>query len=733
MSGYARPTGSQPIEMADMREVHRTGESGRIQTASSITTEEDEDEDTALPTDPFEPFNDVEPATGSILTLRALIVGCLCGTLVNAANLYLGLKAGWTDSANIFGSIIGFAVLQPLTSYLSSLGYHCQHFGPQENNIVQTAATAAGGLSNVFVSAVPALYQLGLLTTPSKDFVRLVAITAAGGYFGLLSAAPLRKFFIFQVARDLQLIFPSSSATAITIRGMHLASSGAYEARQKMRILAYSFIFALLLRVVSQYAIGILWDWHIFTWVASTGVLADTAMAIESWGWFIEWTPAFIGSGMLVGVNVAGSFFLGSILAWGIIGPYLVSHGLAFAKETDGLVSYFSLSAEFADANHPSPRYWLLWPGVMCMVAAAFTELFCQWRAIWIAACSLWKTFKTRRQQREYTYTAIGGEKNLSKEDDIRLWMWLPGLIGIIVATCFITSVQFEMSVAETLLALTLAFLLSLLAIHASGATGLKPLYHTVPLSSLSKVTQVALGITTQGSANIENAQRLNLLGGALTNIGANQACDLMGDFRVGFLLGTPPRLQYAAQMIGTLVAALVAPTMFLIFSSAYPCILSTEETAGNGGSHRCEFPAPSVAAWRAIVLAATRPESPIPRSSWVFSIAMAVLASAMVLVKNFCAGKWNRIQPYYPNMMILAMAFTLPSTQYGTAMLIGAIIASIWKKRRPDGFDKYAYAVAAGAMAGEGIGGVINAILSAIGLDGGNFSTTVGCPPGGC
>ncbi|KAE8333979.1 OPT oligopeptide transporter protein-domain-containing protein [Aspergillus sergii] len=725
MSGYARPTGSQPIEMTDMREVHRTGENETRQRASSITTDEDEEENDALPTDPFEPFGDVEPATGSILTFRALFVGCLCGTLVNASNLYLGLKAGWTDSANIFGSIIGFAVLQPLTSYLTSLGYQSQHFGPQENNIVQTAATAAGGLSNVFVSAIPALYQLGLLTTPSKDFARLVAITAAGGYFGLLSAAPLRKFFIFQVARELRLIFPSSAATAITIRGMHLAASGAYEARQKMRTLAYSFIFAMLLRVVSQYAIGILWDWHIFTWIASTGFMADTAMAIESWGWFIEWTPAFIGSGMLVGMNVAASFVLGSILAWGIIGPYLVSHGLAFGKEAasaDGLVSYFSLSAEFADAQHPSPRYWLLWPGVVCMIAAAFTELFCQWRVIWIAARGFWQALKTRRQK-EYTYTTIGGEKNLANEDDIRFWMWLPGLVVIIVVTCFITSVQFEMSVAETLLALTLAFLLSLLAIHASGATD------TVPLSSLSKVSQVVLGGTTQGSASIASAQRLNLLGGALTNIGANQACDLMGDFRVGFLLGTSPRLQYAAQMIGTLVAALVAPTMFLIFASAYPCILSTEDTAGDGGDYQCEFPAPSVAAWRAIVLAVTRPESPIPRSSWVFSIAMAVLASVMVLVKNLFNSTWNRIQPYYPNMMIMAMAFTLPSTQYGTAMFIGAVIASVWKRKWPDGFEKYAYAVAAGAMAGEGIGGVINAILSGVGLDGGNFGTTIGTP----
>lgn len=107
----------------------------------------------------------------------------------------------------------------------------------------------------------------------------------------------------------------------------------------------------------------------------------------------------------------------------------------------------------------------------------ASVELFCQWRVIWIAFRGLWQAFKTRRQK-GYAYTSINGEKIPANEDNIRLWMWLPGLVVVIVVTCFITSVQFEMSVAETLLALTLAFLLSLLAIHASGATGLKPICH---------------------------------------------------------------------------------------------------------------------------------------------------------------------------------------------------------------------------------------------------------------
>ncbi|KAH8424254.1 uncharacterized protein LDX57_002010 [Aspergillus melleus] len=213
----------------------------------------EEERDEQVGSDPFNPFHDNKPASGPVLTLRALVVGILCGTLVNASNIYLGLKAGWTSSANIFGSVVGFAVLRKWAKSSPSRA----EFGSHENNIVQTAATAAGGLSNVFVSAIPALYQLGLLNTPSKDYFRITILTAIGGYFGLLSVAPLRKFFLVHVARELDLVFPSASATAMTIRSMHQALEGADMARRKMRALVIAFSSALLLRVVSQYAIGV--------------------------------------------------------------------------------------------------------------------------------------------------------------------------------------------------------------------------------------------------------------------------------------------------------------------------------------------------------------------------------------------------------------------------------------------------------------------------------------------
>jgi uncharacterized oligopeptide transporter (OPT) family protein len=128
-----------------------------------------------------------------------------------------------------------------------------------QNNIVQTVATAAGGLSNVFVSAMPALYQLNLLTTPLKDFWHITMLTAIGAYFGLFFATPLRSFFVIHAARDLQLVFPSSFATATTIRSMHMASGGARLAKQKMKSLSIAFCWAMSCRLISQLAIGFLW------------------------------------------------------------------------------------------------------------------------------------------------------------------------------------------------------------------------------------------------------------------------------------------------------------------------------------------------------------------------------------------------------------------------------------------------------------------------------------------
>jgi uncharacterized oligopeptide transporter (OPT) family protein len=88
-----------------------------------------------------------------------------------------------------------------------------EQFGPQENSIIQAAAAGAGGLSGLFVAALPAMYQLELLSkNPVDDFGRILTMTLVCSMFGLFFAVPLRKFFIINVARELRLIFPSGKS-----------------------------------------------------------------------------------------------------------------------------------------------------------------------------------------------------------------------------------------------------------------------------------------------------------------------------------------------------------------------------------------------------------------------------------------------------------------------------------------------------------------------------------------
>ena len=201
----------------------------------------------------------------------------------------------------------------------------------------------------------------------------------------------------------------------------------------------------------------------------------------------------------------------------------------------------------------------------------------------------------------------------------------------------------------------------------------------------------------------------------------------MVGDFRVGYLLRTSPKLQWIAQGIGTLFAVFLAPGVYVLFSIAYPCIHNTD-------IENCPFHIPSVGAWRAVAVAVTEPDFTIPSSSKAFSIAFAIFGVAMVLVRRYVLiGRREWLRIYHPNMMVLSLAFIIDTTTVGTAIAIGAIIAAVWKKRSARSFDNYGYGVAAGFMAGEGIGGVANAIIQMLGFSGNVYGTGFGCPAGVC
>jgi hypothetical protein len=137
--------------------------------------------------------------------------------------------------------------------------------------------------------------------------------------------------------------------------------------------LGYTFLISLTFKSLCGYAPGLLQDWHIFYWLYSWGWKG--AIAGEAWGWMIELTPAFWGSGMLSGLNASWSFMLGSILAWGVFGPISIKYGWTVNKpnvygvDDPNWRNYMSMTSAGGDfVHHASPRYWAMWPGIMVML-----------------------------------------------------------------------------------------------------------------------------------------------------------------------------------------------------------------------------------------------------------------------------------------------------------------------------------------------------------------------------
>src|SRR5579864_386979 len=88
----------------------------------------------------------------SELTVRGLILGVVITVVFTAANVYFGLRAGLTFATSIPAAVISMAVLRALMGVTI-----------QENNIVQTVASAAGTLSSI-IFVLPGMIMIGWWT-----------------------------------------------------------------------------------------------------------------------------------------------------------------------------------------------------------------------------------------------------------------------------------------------------------------------------------------------------------------------------------------------------------------------------------------------------------------------------------------------------------------------------------------------------------------------------------------
>ncbi|KZV87456.1 OPT superfamily oligopeptide transporter [Exidia glandulosa HHB12029] len=641
----------------------------------------------------------------------------MLGAVISASNVYLGLKTGWTFGASLFGSIFGFAILKPLSTALPAR-FGGGYFGPKENVCCQSAATAAGSLGLLFTSGFPAAYQLGLLgKDPQADFGRLITFTLCCAYTGIFFTMPLRRLYILK----LKLVFPGATAAAYTIRALHVGRNAAATARTKTRTLSAAFLCALAFRVVSEYAPGIMWDWHVGYWFYRAGWKG--IIGADNWGWIWEWTPAFLGVGLLVPLNASVSFLGGAVLAWGIIGPALVAAGVAFGSalmpdKYPGVVSYANMVLD-DPVNQPSPKYWMIWPGVMLLLCASAAEVGAN-AGSFIRSIAFILDPLIRKVLRR-SPSASGSEKDdfadpVPEHEQTPTWMWLGGLTLSTVVSMIVLRLQFGQSPAITLLAIVFSFVFSLVGAECSGRTAI------TPVTALGNFAQLIFGGVSKGTGAMPKANQLaNGLAGMITLAASEQAADMLGDLKTTHLLSASPRVQLYAQCCGALVSIFLSAAMYLVFVKANPCINDLSYTT-------CAFPAPDVGAWRAVALAVSQPSLPIPTSAGITALVLGATSVISTVVKYRFAPPSK--QYWFPNWNAVGIAFILgPLNTFPMAMFVGSIVAALWQKRRPSSFALYGFALAAGMIAGEGLGGIVNAVLQIAGVAGNAKGTAVGCP----
>ncbi len=228
------------------------------------------------------------------LTPRAIILAIVLAVLLAAANTYLGLFAGLTIASAIPAAVVSMAVLRVLGG--STI---------LENNIVQTGASAGSSIASGVIFTIPALVILGHWTDFRYGWV--FAIAGLGGILGVFFSVPLRRSLI--VEQNLR--FPEGVAAAEVLKAGDNPAQG-------VKLLGLAALGGGLAKLAAG---------------SGLRVIPDTAAASGFLGQWLAYfgtnlSPALLGVGYIVGLNIGALALAGGMLSWSIAIPIYAAHFL---------------------------------------------------------------------------------------------------------------------------------------------------------------------------------------------------------------------------------------------------------------------------------------------------------------------------------------------------------------------------------------------------------------------
>jgi putative OPT family oligopeptide transporter len=590
------------------------------------------------------------------LTLRGVILGALITLLFTAANVYLGLKIGLTFATSIPAAVISMAVLR-----LFATGTIL------ENNIVQTIASAAGTLSAI-IFVLPGLVIIGWW----QGFPYwLSAFTIAlGGILGVMYSVPLRRALV--TGSDLP--YPEGVAAAEVLKVGAGSREGLEENKRGLAAIVMSSLAAAS-----------------FSIIAKTKILAEEAATFFKLGAgassvSTSFSMALIGVGHLVGISVGVAMFVGLLISWVGIVPYLTSPLPAGADLADLVGTTFRMKARFIGAGTIG-------------IAAIWTLLKILGPIISGIRSAL-NAAKVRK-------SGDAGMLDITERD-------LP--IGIVFGTILASLVPIAVLLwvfaqggpiaanPVPIIGLTLAYILVAGIVIASVCGYMAGLIgaSNSPISGVGILAvlgaSLILAAIYGSGGNPEQSQALiayALFTTAIVFGVATISNDNLQDLKTGQLVGATPWKQQIALVLGVLFGALVIPPVLDLLNSAFGF-------AGAPGAGPNALPAPQAALISALAKGVLGGDLDWGLIGFGAAIGVVIVALDELLGK---AGKL-RLPPLAVGMGIyLPMALTL-------LIPVGAVIGHVynrWSLRQanPEFAERMGVLMATGFIVGESLFGV--------------------------
>ncbi|MDC7682062.1 oligopeptide transporter, OPT family [Asticcacaulis sp. BYS171W] len=469
------------------------------------------------------------------ITVRGVLLGIVITLVFTAAQVYLGLQVGLTFATSIPAAVISMALLSAFKSATI-----------QENNIVQTIASAAGTLASV-IFVLPGLIIIGWWRDV-PFFITFMAC-AIGGILGVMYTIPLRRALV----SNSPLPYPEGVAAAEVLKVGTNTREGAREGKVGLIAvilgsLASAAYSALAAAKVLAGELAAFFKINLGGKAAATGLAGESSLAL-------------LGAGHLMGITVGIAMLVGLSIAWGVAVPVLTSlTPMPDASAADHAGAIWSTKVRYLGAG--------------AIGAAAIWTIGKLLVPVWSGLMSALEANRKRK----------AGEGDLPREEqDIPIV--LVGLISVLllVPAGFMMA-QFLSGTAIASLSVPLVAL-GVLYLAVAGLLAAAVCGYMAGLigSSNSPVSGVGI-LSVLGAALLIGA-----VGHSVTGPDAGQALtafalfattfvlavavvgnDNLQDLKTGQLVGATPWKQQVALVIGVIAGAVVIPLVLNLLNNAF-------------------------------------------------------------------------------------------------------------------------------------------------------------------